>query len=416
MSTSSARSPGDPTISVVIPTYNRSWLLAEGLRGLARQTLPADEFEVIVADDGSTDDTAAVVASFADRLRLKYHVQEDLGFRVAAARNAGVRLAAGSILVFLDTGALVGPDYLRQHLEAHGNGSEHRAVIGYAYAYRQEDPPAGLGQMLGRLLPERALDVYSSDPSFFDIRHGAFLRCGFDLRGLAVPWMLTWATNCSVRADDYAAIGGFDEDFQRWGVEDMELGFRLHRRGVRLVVSRSAWVIEAPHDRDTAGNMEGNHHNVGLLLDKHREPVTEIGWALIQNDEYWSWEDDYQSLLEWTAKARDLDVSGGLDRAARDAQSGERWAVLGGGATLPPSLPTSVVFDFDASLLQQAVADGRHVGHHAIGLRTPLPDHAVDVVVITGRMAGLWHRWNLDIVAEARRIGREVRAFGLGLE
>ncbi len=50
---------------------------------------------------------------------------------------------------------------------------------------------------------------------------------------------------------------------------------------------------------------------------------------------------------------------------------------------------------------------------HAIGLHTPLEDHSVDVVVLTSRLAGLWERWCLPILAEARRIGREVRAPGL---
>ena len=76
-----------PKLSVVIPTYNRSALLAKLLRQLAEQRLPATEFEVIVADDGSSDDTKDVVTSFADRLRIRYHFQEDLGFRAAIARN-----------------------------------------------------------------------------------------------------------------------------------------------------------------------------------------------------------------------------------------------------------------------------------------------------------------------------------------
>jgi hypothetical protein len=47
-------------------------------------------------------------------------------------------------------------------------------------------------------------------------------------------------------------------------------------------------------------------------------------------------------------------------------------------------------------------------------MRTPLPDHAVDVVLLTSRLSGLWDRWGQEIVLEARRIGREVRALGLG--
>ncbi|MGI5152082.1 glycosyltransferase [Plantactinospora sp. CA-294935] len=413
--TISAESSRDVKVSVILPTYNRCELLAEALRGLARQSLPTEEFEVIVADDGSSDATAAVVKSFSDRLRLRYHFQEDHGFRVAAARNAGARLASAPILVFLDTGALVGPDYLREHLAAHGDGSARRAVIGYAYAYRPEDPTPGLAEMVGRLLPERVLTAYANDPSIFDIRHGAFLRCGFDPGRLVVPWILLWATNCSIRTEDYWAVGGFDEDFQRWGVEDMEIGLRLHRRGVEFVVSRSAWVIEAPHDRDWEGNRQGNHHNIGVLLGKHPEPVAEIGWSLITKDLYWPWEDDYQALLDWTARARDLDVTAELREAAAGLRPGERVAVFGSGGSVPAELSSAVLVDFDEELLRQALARGGRVGHHAIGVRTPLPEQSVDVVLMTSRLTGLWDRWNLDLVAEARRIGREIRAFGFGL-
>ncbi len=400
-------------VSVIIPTYNRCRLLAETLRGLARQRMPTDDFEVIVADDGSSDATAEVVSSFADRMRVKYHFQEDLGFRVSAARNAGARLAGAPLFVFLDTGALVGPDYLRHHLAEHSRTARPSAVIGYAYGYRPEDPTPGLAEMVDRALPERIVDMYDSDPSFWDNRHGEFLKCGFDPGRRVVPWMLFWATNASVRAADYWAIGGFDEDFQRWGVEDMELGFRLFRHGVPFVLSRSAWVIEGPHQRDWDTNMAGNHHNVGMLLDKHREPVNEIGYALLTQDRYWSWESDYRALLDWTAEARDLDVSKEVQEAVERLGPRDRIAVLGCGAVVPSIPVPAVLLDFDEELLRLAVAGTDHTARHALGLRTPLPDHAVDVVLITSRLRGLFDRWGLDLVREARRIGREVHAPGL---
>ncbi len=395
--------------SVVIPTFNRAALLAETLRGLARQDLAPEAFEVIVVDDGSTDHTAEVAHSFTERLNLTYVFQEDLGFRVAAARNAGARLAAADILVFIDTGAVVGPEYLRRHLEAHGDRTEPRAVVGYAYAYRPEDPTPGLEQMVGRLLPEKLLDVYAHDPSFWDIRHGAFLRSGWDLQNLAVPWILLWATNCSVRTVDYWAVDGFDEDFRRWGVEDMELGFRLFKHGVRFVADRDAWVIEAPHERDDEGNALGNRHNIAQMHDKHPEPVAEIGWNLIHTDRYWPWEDDYRAVLAWAAEARETDVADEIAEAVADLGKADKVAVIGCGGKVPDSLEGAHLFDFDADLLENHGPDAGH----AIGLRTPLPDHSVDVVVLTSRLAGLWDRWNLEILAEARRIGREVRAPGL---
>ncbi|GIF06887.1 hypothetical protein [Actinoplanes siamensis] len=63
--------------------------------------------------------------------------------------------------------------------------------------------------------------------------------------------------------------------------------------------------------------------------------------------------------------------------------------------------------------LIRTTRDGAPQGFHSIGVRTPLPDQSVDVVLNTAGLRGLWHRWNLDVLAEARRIGREARALGL---
>lgn len=76
-------------ISVIIPTYNCSALLAASLRALQRQTLPRAQFEVIVCDDGSSDDTAQVAAGFSGSLALRYLWQADQGFRAATARKLG---------------------------------------------------------------------------------------------------------------------------------------------------------------------------------------------------------------------------------------------------------------------------------------------------------------------------------------
>ena len=398
-----------PQISVVIPTYNRSELLRETLHQLTRQTLPADQFEVIVSDDGSSDDSEAVTRSFADRLRISYHFQDDLGFRAAAARNAGAKMAVAPILCFLDTGALAGQDFLSRHLAQHADPEAHNAVIGYAYGYNPNFPVHAVGELVGRLTPEQICDRFRDDPAFLDVRHRYYLECDFDLNERAIPWNMLFTINCSFRADDFWAVGGFDEAFRGWGGEDMELGYRLYLHGIPFRVAQDAWVVESPHERDMDVWLGEFMVNILHYLAKYPEPVMEVGWALTGADlPFFDWNDEYRNLAQWSGKVRDVSVADELAEAMSRVPAGDRVAILGSGPVLPEALPPVIAMDFDAAALDQALATGGHTGHHALGLRTPLADQSVDTVIITSRLSGLWERWNGNLTAEAHRIGRTV--------
>lgn len=410
--------------SVVIPTYNRSDLLRRTLDALMAQSAPAAEFEVIVSDDGSSDDTAEMVSSMRSRLRLAYHFQPDLGFRAALARNEGARLASGDVLVFLDTGTLPGPDFVAAHLAAHRTQpSQDTAVIGYVYGYRPPnlasgDPrgvPAGLAEAIRTSPPAQVVERFGDDPAFFDVRHGEFAKSGFDLSRRAVPAMLFWSQNCSVPADRFWASGGFDEGYTGWGMEDLDLGFRLQRESASFAVSRQAWALEAPHDRDDAGNSESLLRNWKRFLRKYglEDPLLELTWLLLQENRFWPLEEYYQAVLGCTEQARGLSVTKEIEWYAALVPPGCRMAVFGCGGEPPASLPPAVLADYDQDLLD-AITDGRHQIYRSIGIRTPLADHAVDVVIITSRLRGLWDRWGDRILAEACRVGAEVRAPWLG--
>jgi glycosyltransferase involved in cell wall biosynthesis len=95
-------------ISVVVPTYNRATLIEETLAGILSQTRPPDE--VIVVDDGSTDDTAAVVARHAPTVRtIRINNSGDL-----VARNTGLRAAVGDLVAFCDSDDIWMPDFLAE--------------------------------------------------------------------------------------------------------------------------------------------------------------------------------------------------------------------------------------------------------------------------------------------------------------
>ncbi len=110
--------PGEsPSFSVVIPTYNRARLLPRALESVLGQTL--DDFELLVVDDASTDDTAAVVASYEDP-RIRCLALEENG-GVANARNAGIAAASGTFVSFLDDDDEYLPEFLERTWETLGN-------------------------------------------------------------------------------------------------------------------------------------------------------------------------------------------------------------------------------------------------------------------------------------------------------
>ncbi len=218
--------------SVVIPTYNRAAVLESTLRALARQktTLEAKgafAFEVIVVDDGSRDDTARRVRSLEGEFpaRLLYLHQQNR--RQGAARNLGSRRAAGELLLFLGDDTAPDPDFLAQHLAAHREEPEPVTVIGYTpWAPRLE------ATRFMRYVGEQGWQFGFSlieDPS-------------------DVPFNFLYTSNLSLPRELFLEVGGFDEEFQEYGWEDVELGWRLRRRGVRLIYRDSA---VAHHDHPT---------------------------------------------------------------------------------------------------------------------------------------------------------------------
>jgi glycosyltransferase involved in cell wall biosynthesis len=99
-----------PRVSVVIPTYNAAAMVKEAIESVLAQTYA--DFEVVVMDDGSTDDTESVVRQFGDRIR--YFKQENRG--VSAARNAGINKSLGDYVAFLDSDDLWLPDKLTEQI------------------------------------------------------------------------------------------------------------------------------------------------------------------------------------------------------------------------------------------------------------------------------------------------------------
>lgn len=263
--------------TVIIPTYNRRRLLELTLDALARQDLPRDRFEVLVVDDGSSDGTEAAVRGFEDRLDLRYFHQPDEGYRVARARNVGIRHATGEICVFVDSGVLLHSGSLSAHLAAHDAAAQPLALNGYVYCFNLDNEDA---QLIRKFVDVDAVDAtiasLARTGSWPDVREPFYARYSDDFGHLPAPWLMYWTCHSSARTEQVRSIGMYDEAFRQWGGEDLDLAYRLHRDGARFGVLREATSIHYPHDKDHGDNAKAARENYRYIVEKYRTPVIRL--------------------------------------------------------------------------------------------------------------------------------------------
>jgi validoxylamine A glucosyltransferase len=395
-------------ISIVIPTYNRAELLRKVLAALSAQNALPSQFEVIVSDDGSSDHTAALTKSYASEWPLKYTFQEDLGYRVAAARNAGARLADSDILVFLDCGTIPGPHFVSSHLSAHRERvGAHLAVVGPVYGYNESirDTDVYINQ-LAALSPN---EIRAAIPDDTDPRHETYREVDFDIDRLAIPPILYWSGNCSVSSEDFWAVRGFDEEFVGWGMEDVELGYRLWSNNAKFMLARDAWAIELPHPRNDEVRLKAFDRNIVRFLEKNNfaPPSVELWAIMLVKEVLFEIEHYYRRALAWEQKAKMIDVRDELQAFyARQAHT-DTIGVFGIGRDVPSYLHRAYLFDFDSEFAGSFRNPAVTVGQ-SLGVRTKLGDNSLDAILITSRLRGLWDILGEFIEAEANRVARTV--------
>jgi glycosyltransferase involved in cell wall biosynthesis len=224
----------DMLISVIVSTYNRPDALAVVLKGLLAQT--DRRFEIIVADDGSTEETRKLVASFRQRQpagpRLLHAWHADTGFRLSAVRTLGVHVASGDYLIFLDGDCVPQTNFVSRHRELAEPGymvSGSRVLLSQRLTARflAAADPAVHEKSLGYWLAQRLsgnINKFLPLLSFGDsaMRHYS-----------EVKWQRIKGCNLGMWRSDYARVNGCDETFVGWGHEDADLVLRLARSGVK---------------------------------------------------------------------------------------------------------------------------------------------------------------------------------------
>ncbi|MFC1683172.1 glycosyltransferase, partial [Candidatus Zixiibacteriota bacterium] len=199
--------------SIVIPTYNKLSYLRATLRSLQTLDYPQNSFEVVVVDDGSQDGTGNFLSAGHFDFRFKT-VSHKTNQGRSAARNSGLRLAKGRVVVFLDDDMSVVPEFLHAHLHEHDQVSK-RVVLGNVCSTAE--------------VTRTALIQYLDSRGVHKLK-----------KGQQVPFRYFATGNVSAERDLLLAGGLFDERFKEFGGEDLELGYRLHKIGAEFAYAPRA--------------------------------------------------------------------------------------------------------------------------------------------------------------------------------
>ena len=223
-----ATSVGPLDVSILVSTYRRPRHLALVLESIALQRGVAGRFEVVVADDGSDDETAAVVGRFAASAEcaVRSTTRRHDGFRLARTRNDAARLARADYLLFLDGDCMIPRHHVAAHLARRRPGT---ALVGYCARLPEETSRLLVPENLS--LTNLASLVPAAERRALRRRRRRFWWHDV-LRHPTKPRLT--GGDFGVWRCDFEQVNGFDERFVGWGQEDDDLGLRLRAAGVRL--------------------------------------------------------------------------------------------------------------------------------------------------------------------------------------
>lgn len=260
-------------VSVIVTTYNWPRALALVLKALARQSRLPDE--VIIADDGSREDTRILLVDTARGypVPLRHHWQEDIGFRAARSRNRAIAAARGDYVLLLDGDMVPHSDFVADHVRFARAGS-------FVQGSRVLTTPA----LSERMLAEGIIDLDVFTPQLERRRNAlrwpALASLNLLRAGRRPPRAIKTCNQGWFRAD-LLALNGFDERMEGWGREDSELAWRAWHAGIvprHLRFAALAWHLyhqerhvegESPNDRYLRETRETRRQRAERGIDQH---------------------------------------------------------------------------------------------------------------------------------------------------
>ncbi|MBW1719947.1 MAG: glycosyltransferase [Deltaproteobacteria bacterium] len=245
--------------SVIVPVYNRSDYLRKTLAGLTLQTYPSHLLEVIVGDDGSSENIASVIDEFRSELRCKLVRQSDQGYRLAEIRNKAMANACGDVILSLDCDCIPEPGYVEKIMKWFHATEENIVVTGNRKFFDCRNIDAGEIKKDFRVIRKARrvkphAEVASKSILFklpflnkLDWRIEPFLKTKKFKRS-NYPYTFALGGVSAYHRNFANDIGGYCTRFRKWGGEDLEFAYRMYKEGAYFIPDFSVSVYHQDHE------------------------------------------------------------------------------------------------------------------------------------------------------------------------
>jgi glycosyltransferase involved in cell wall biosynthesis len=364
--------------SVIVPYKQRLDNVALVFESLVNQTLPSEEFEVVVGAMEYCERYVALCRRYSERLAIVSVLSAD-PWQVARARNLALRQATGEVLLLLDADLVLPPTFLADLYERHFSYRQKVCVVGQMLDYDNntsdvEGVVVKPYQHYEKLLIDLAARGDIRDDPRMAARH-------------VIPWSFAWTAlialpSALVREHDL----WFDPEFHGYGVEDLEWAYRVCATGTPIIMGHDVYGIHLPHVRNVAANRDAEAANYRRFLRKWPGKDVELACA----------------FGDFAANEAYVEFRGSVSRAAGPGGSLAIAAGRHDGVdTLVVGLVTTegiACEGFDPGCQPEVLP--------VTGIALPYPDDSFASCVVLPPILRLDDRFRDRVLAEARRVSR----------
>lgn len=262
-------------VSIVIPTYNKSSRLNIMIESLCQEIEKLDsEFkvEVLIIDDGSTDNTKKVIEKYNDRIPLKYIYQNNSG--LSCARNTGIKNSSFSNLLFLDDDRVICDGYLSSLFTCKAD-----IVFGKRKEWYIRDFEENFSETLSIVANSKEKLRNKTTNSRYYVK----TRPLYYSDNNCIPWIGCTFANTLIKKEVFDKVGLFSDSFVGWGFEDIDLSYRAYKEGFSFVLNEDMISYHLFHQHSKS-ILEQREKNYKIFLERNNEYPVQLYYDFFHNN------------------------------------------------------------------------------------------------------------------------------------